>query len=61
MSASQGLTSLLGFGKIGGGHETIEQNVTIHAEFPPVSDRNEIEEAFNNLINAASQYAHRKP
>lgn len=42
------------------GHDTIEQNVKIEASFPAVQDRNEIEEAFNNLINAASQYANRK-
>ncbi len=60
MSASQGLTSLLGYGKINDSRDSLEQNVTIHAEFPGVSDRNEIQEAFNNLINAASQYAHRK-
>lgn len=39
---------------------TLEQEVTIHAEFPNVTDRNEIEEAFNNLIGTASQYASRK-
>ena len=38
----------------------LEQVVTIHAEFPNVQDRNEIEEAFDNLINRASQYAHRR-
>jgi hypothetical protein len=40
--------------------EILEQNVHIEASFPGVSDRNEIEEAFNNLINTASQYANRK-
>lgn len=40
--------------------ETIEQNVHIEANFPAVQDRNEIEEAFNNLINTASQFANRK-
>ena len=40
--------------------ETIEQNVHIEASFPAVQDRNEIEEAFNTLINRASQYANRK-
>ena len=40
--------------------QTVEQNVHIEASFPGVSDRNEIEEAFNNLINTASQYANRK-
>jgi len=38
----------------------LEQSVHIEANFPNVSDRNEIEEAFNNLINTASQYANRK-
>ena len=38
----------------------LEQQVHIEASFPGVQDRNEIEEAFNNLINKASQYAHRK-
>ena len=40
--------------------QTIEQQVTIHAEFPNASNHSEIEEAFNNLINTATQYANRK-
>ena len=40
-------------------NQTLQQEVTIHAEFPNVSDHNEIEEAFNNLVNRASQYANR--
>ena len=40
--------------------ESLEQVVTIHAEFPNASDRYEIEEAFNSLVNRASQYANRK-
>ena len=40
--------------------ETVEQMVQIEAHFPGVTDRNEIEEAFNNLVNTASQYANRK-
>ena len=51
MSATSGITT---------GNETLEQTVTIHAEFPNATDHNEIEEAFNNLINTASQYANRK-
>ena len=45
-----------------GGNATgaLEQNVKIEASFPSVTDRNEIEEAFNNLVNKASQYANRK-
>lgn len=38
----------------------LEQNVKIEASFPGIRDRNELEEAFNNLINKASQYANRK-
>ncbi len=53
-----GLLSSPGF--ISHGGSAIEQNVHIEASFPGVSDRNEIEEAFNNLINKASQYANRK-
>lgn len=40
--------------------DTVEQMVQIEAHFPAVTDRNEIEEAFNNLVNTASQYANRK-
>ena len=40
--------------------EPLEQQVTISASFPAVTDRSEIEEAFNNLINTASQFANRK-
>ena len=40
--------------------QTIEQQVTIHAEFPNASNHSEIEEAFHNLINTATQYANRK-
>jgi hypothetical protein len=39
---------------------TLEQNVHIEASFPGVTDRYELEEAFNNLINTTSQYANRK-
>ena len=38
----------------------LQQHVQIEAHFPGVTDRNEIEEAFNNLVNTASQYANRK-
>lgn len=39
---------------------SLEQNVHIEASFPGVTDRNEIEEAFKDLVNLASQYANRK-
>ena len=59
MSASQGLTGYLSSGRFNDGMMTIQQEVTIHAEFPDVSDRNEIKEAFGDLINMAAQYANR--
>lgn len=40
--------------------ETFEQNVHITAEFPNATNHSEIEEAFRNLTNLASQYANRK-
>ena len=38
----------------------IEQNVTINADFPDVRDAEEIKEAFNNLMNIATQRVNRK-
>ena len=38
----------------------IEQNVTINADFPDVRDAEEIKEAFNNLMNIATQRINRK-
>lgn len=43
-----------------GSNDTLEQTVTIEAHFPSVTSHNEIEEAFNTLVNRASQYANRK-
>ena len=60
------LASQMGLGFLREAHsimdssQTIEQEVTIHAEFPNATNHSEIEEAFNNLINTASQYANRK-
>ena len=54
-----GMLSSPAFGGVGES-EVLEQQVHIEASFPGVQDRNEIEEAFNTLINRASQYAHRK-
>lgn len=42
-----------------GGSPEIVQNIEINAEFPDATDHSEIEMAFNNLINTASQYANR--
>ena len=43
-----------------GGGDNLQQDVHIEASFPGVSNHTEIEEAFNNLINTASQYANRR-
>ena len=40
--------------------QMLEQQVHIEASFPNVQNRSEIEEAFNNLINRASQFVNRK-
>ena len=40
--------------------DSLEQNVTIHAEFPNATNHSEIEEAFGNLVNLAAQYANNK-
>ena len=39
---------------------TVEQMVTIEANFPSVTQSKEIEDAFNSLVNAAAQYSNRK-
>lgn len=48
------------YSTFGTGNDILEQQVHIDASFPNVTDRNEIQEAFNTLINVASQYANRK-
>lgn len=42
------------------GSQTITQEITINAEFPDATDRDEISAAFDNLFIRASQYANRK-
>lgn len=59
-STSSRLGGLLTSPTIGGNDSVIEQHIEIHAEFPDATSHSEIEEAFNNLINQASQYANRK-
>jgi hypothetical protein len=41
-------------------NQTIQQEVTIHADFPGVTSSYEIEQALNNIVNKASQYVNRK-
>lgn len=42
------------------GSDTLEQDVHIEATFPNVHESREIENALNNLVNRASQFANRK-
>jgi hypothetical protein len=54
-----GLLSSPSYSSYGSG-EVLEQQVHIEASFPNVTDRHEIEDALNTLVNRASQYASRK-
>ena len=61
MSRVMGLSS--GFNMpisdISAASDTLEQDVHIEAHFPNVQNSSEIEDAFNNLVNIASQRAYR--
>lgn len=59
ISRASGLTSgLVANPNLGNsGQQEIQQNVSIEANFPNVSSRTEIEDAFKNLVNVASQHA----
>ena len=58
--ASQGLGQLNLSSMFDHINSDFNQNVQITAEFPNATNHSEIEEAFTNLINKASQYANRK-
>lgn len=60
MSSMKGLGGMLTAGGVGQTMGGIEQHIEIHASFPDATDHSEIEEAFHNLLNSASQYANRK-
>lgn len=57
-SSIGGALSSPGLGAVGS--ETLEQQVTIEANFLSATSRTEIEEALSTLVNRASQYANRK-
>ena len=40
--------------------QSINQNVEIHADFPNVTDKNEIIDALDDLVNRAAQYSQKK-
>ena len=46
--------------QIGDHAQTLQQHVEISASFPNATNHSEIEEAFRNLVNTASQYANTK-
>lgn len=58
-AANASLFNLMSSPSLNTNTNTLEQKVEITAEFPNVNDRYEIEEAFNNLVNRASQYANK--
>ena len=60
MRNQMGALPFLPVANMQGAGDILEQSVHIEANFPGVSDRFEIEEAFNNILNTATQYANRK-
>ena len=59
-NASNSFTKLFAAAGIKTPQGQLQQEVHITAEFPNVSDKNEILEAFDNVINLAAQYSGRK-
>ena len=59
LSSAGGFTSLLASSAVGS-QQDLQQDVHITAEFPNATDKDQITEAFSDLINLASQYANRK-
>lgn len=59
-SASNGFARLFAAAGIKTAPNELQQEVHITAEFPNVTNKNEILDAFDNVINLASQYANRK-
>ena len=57
---SFGLGSLSTSNSAMGVEPALQQEITIHAEFPDATDHNEIEAAFDSLFVRASQFANRK-
>lgn len=59
LASAGGFISLMSSG-VGGNQGTLQQEVHIEANFPAVTDKNQIEEAFGDLVNLAAQYANRR-
>ena len=60
LSASAAASSRIHSPGIASMNSTLEQQVTIHAEFPNATNHSEIEQAFDTLINRATQYSNRR-
>ena len=60
LSLNRGLNGLLANIALNAAPQQVDQNVHITAEFPNVTDRNEIQAAFSDLVNLAAQYANRR-
>ena len=59
LASAGGFISLMSSG-VDGKQGTLQQEVHIEANFPAVTDKNQIEEAFGDLVNLAAQYANRR-
>ena len=59
-AAQRSTLSMISSASVNPTTQTLQQEVTIHAEFPNATQRTEIEAAFDTLLNRASQFANRK-
>ena len=59
-AAMSSLSSGLSLHSLNDSHTTLDQQVSIEANFPNVTSRYEIEAAFSDLVNKAAQFANRK-
>ena len=59
LSAAAARMTSISAARISGDREALQQEVTIHAEFPNATDSSQIEAALNSLVNRAAQYANR--
>ena len=59
-AAQQSALSMMSAASVTPTSQSLQQEVTIHAEFPNATQRTEIEAAFDTLLNRASQFANRK-
>ena len=58
LASAGGFAQLLSAG-VAGGRESLQQEVHIEAHFPNATDKNQIEDAFKDIVNLAAQYANR--